>query len=919
MSEALDKARALLEQGDRSEAQDACRACLNAADVTPTDLLDLAERALQCDDARLAGELLKAVIQDDPAEPLAWLGLARSCMQMGIPSKAAGMLGRCLQNAGDRTDVLTPAAAVLAEMGQSDSAAELLKKSLSLDPDQPDARAALEKLSPTADTSGQSSTGPAGRNGRIAVFCGPDGDTFLKHIIEHLRRSYDVRVFSGRTLDKQNERECLDLIQWCDVAWVEWATNLAAAITHITPQPPCRVVVRLHKYEAYTPWPTKINWGRVDTLINVGNPVVLDQLRSVVPDIDWKVNHVTLPNGVDMDRYSLSAGERTKEMVFIGNLRPVKNPQFLLQCMHRLRQEDPDYRLHVAGHWDDRQLKQYLLDASRAMDLQEHLLFEGFQKDIDQWLADKSVIVSSSLIESQGMGIMEGMARGLKPIIHRFPGAEHIYHEDHLFLTPEEFAAKVLSDEWDPARYRREIEENYSLALQLDRIDALMTSLCPAGQRAETSPPAGRSDVPAEPSPRSDAGRAARAARPAPHPKPAELPSGTYRRTSSSPSANSATGEFRNDNPLKLWLAPDEMVQPYMNLDYFLARALAQGEIFPREQLVDWLQFYYHSTVGAYFNSLQVPGPHRQVMLRIAELLRRDHGVDLLLDEGSDASLLLSIHRALREHLPDVGDQQSIHIAGYGDRQEDGQDPVVDSVYRNLAEAFAPLHDSGLLSLFVVHGSFATMDYTPFSDIDTQLFLTDSVFEDAGRLQSVARFIAQKNALLRSFDPIQHHGYFITLDVDRRCYPQSFLPVATLERSRSVFGQADFPLQPRILKYADQYSTWHTGYFFRACDLASQRPTKPFDQKRFLSRFSMLPLFDLELADDTYPYKGDVWTDWKRFFGEPKPELFGRITTARAQWNPQRGACFGPAFYRGVREYAEHVLSKLRKVSPCRI
>ncbi len=500
MSEALDKARALLEQGGGSEAQDACRACLNAGDVTPTDLLDLAEGALQCGDARLAGELLKAVIQDDPAEPLAWLGLARSCMQMGIPSKAAGMLGRCLQYAGDRTDVLTPAAAVLVEMGQSDSAAELLKKSLSLDPDQPDARAALEKLSPTADTSGQSSTGPAGRDGRIAVFCGPDGDTFLKHIIEHLRRSYDVRVFSGRTVDKQNERECLDLVQWCDVAWVEWATNLAAAVTHITPQPPCRVIVRLHRYEAYTPWPTKINWGRVDTLINVGNPVVLDQLRSVVPDIDWKVNHVTLPNGVDMDRYSLSAGERTKEMVFIGNLRPVKNPQLLLQCMHRLRQEDPDYRLHVAGHWDDRQLKQYLLDASRAMGLQEHLLFEGFQKDIDQWLADKSVIVSSSLIESQGMGIMEGMARGLKPIIHRFPGAEHIYHEDHLFFTPEEFTAKVLSDEWDPARYRREIEENYSLALQLDRIDALMASLCPAAQRTEASTPAPRPDVRAKPS-----------------------------------------------------------------------------------------------------------------------------------------------------------------------------------------------------------------------------------------------------------------------------------------------------------------------------------------------------------------------------------------------------------------------------------
>ncbi len=217
------------------------------------------------------------------------------------------------------------------------------------------------------------------------------------------------------------------------------------------------------------------------------------------------------------------------------------------------------------------------------------------------------------------------------------------------------------------------------------------------------------------------------------------------------------------------------------------------------------------------------------------------------------------------------------------------------------------------MSLFVIHGSYSTLDYTPFSDIDTQLFLTDRVFQSPEVIDSVAAFITAKSPLLRYFDRLQHHGYFISLDLDRGAYPESFLPLDTLRKSTSIFGAQEFIVRPRIMNYADQFAAWHMGYFFRASILQDTKPGNTFDQKRFLSRFSMLPLLELELTQNIYPYKGDVFSNWEDFFNEEKPEVFQAVTRARDAWDPHHMIRFDDRFYQDVFQYAEDLLCKLRQ------
>ena len=112
-----------------------------------------------------------------------------------------------------------------------------------------------------------------------------------------------------------------------------------------------------------------------------------------------------------------------------------------------------------------------------ALGLRDAVFFDGYQEDVRFWLMDKSYIISTSMIESQGMGILEGMALGLKPIIHNFPGANEIYPSEFLFNISEEFCEQIISDSYEPMKYRRFVEEKYSLTNQLNSLNEVFTQL----------------------------------------------------------------------------------------------------------------------------------------------------------------------------------------------------------------------------------------------------------------------------------------------------------------------------------------------------------------------------------------------------------------------------------------------------------
>jgi tetratricopeptide (TPR) repeat protein len=378
--------------------------------------------------------------------------LAEAYLAAQKPQQAAELFVQ-MKNIGTlNPDLVNRTATALLDSQDKASATEVLLQSLEMWPEQ-------QVLKPMLDVI-------RSKRPRIAFFCGADGMTFLQDIVEFSKKRFNVRVFDGKTED-----ELYELMQWSDISWFEWCTNLAA-IGSNKPKV-CKMIVRLHRYEAYSNWPQKINWQNIDTLITVGNPVVMQTLAASVPGIAEMTNVVSMPNGVNLEKFKFVDRRKGKNIAFLANLRMVKNPAFLIQCMQKLHYIDREYKLFIAGSVAEPELEQYLRHIVRTLELQDTVVFEPFQRDVFGWLCDKHYIVSTSIIESQGMSILEGMACGLKPVIHNYPGAEDVFPKEFLFNIAEQFCEQILSDDYQSAKYRRYVEERYSLAGQLGRVSKL--------------------------------------------------------------------------------------------------------------------------------------------------------------------------------------------------------------------------------------------------------------------------------------------------------------------------------------------------------------------------------------------------------------------------------------------------------------
>ncbi|HEX42770.1 MAG TPA: glycosyltransferase [Phycisphaerales bacterium] len=351
-------------------------------------------------------------------------------------------------------DVLNRAAAVLLDQNDKAAAVEALLCSLKLSPEQ-------RVIQPMVDLI-------LNKRPRIAFFCGADGSSFLNEIVEFTRKRFQTRVFDGRT-----EEELRQTMQWADICWFEWCTNLAARASQMPKV--SRNIVRLHRYEAYAPWPRQVDWSNVDTLIAVGNSATLEALTAAVPDIQARTSVQTVPNGVNLDKFRFTARDKGKNLAMIANLRMVKNPALALQCMQKLHYIDPEYRLFVAGTIQDAALERYLRQMVRALDLEGVVVFEGYQHDVAAWLADKHYILCTSICEGHPVAVLEAMACGLKPVVHNFLGAESVLPREFLFNISEQFCEMIVHGPYEPARYRRYVEENASLKAQLTVVNDLFT------------------------------------------------------------------------------------------------------------------------------------------------------------------------------------------------------------------------------------------------------------------------------------------------------------------------------------------------------------------------------------------------------------------------------------------------------------
>ena len=353
------------------------------------------------------------------------------------------------------SDVLNRTANVLLARDNKAGAIEMLHHSLEIAPDQ-------KILEPMIDVI-------RSKMPKVAFICGDNGMRFLDGITESVKQRFQVRFF-----EEQAERGLYQLMEWSDICWFEPGPLVVAASK--LPKL-CKNIVRLDHYNAYKQWLRQIDWSNIDILVTVGSGFIRDAIVQSIRELESPTSIVCVPSSVNLEQFAFRHRQRGKNIAFPANLRMDKNPAFVLQCMQKLHYIDPEYCLYFGGEFVDLALEEYLKHMVDALDLRDVIFFDGWQDDVSNWFEDKHYIVSTSIIESQSRGVLEGMACGLKPVIHNFPGADQMFPSEYLFNISEEFCEQILSDKYEPQRYRRFVEENYPLEKQLIKINEIFKQL----------------------------------------------------------------------------------------------------------------------------------------------------------------------------------------------------------------------------------------------------------------------------------------------------------------------------------------------------------------------------------------------------------------------------------------------------------
>lgn len=254
-------------------------------------------------------------------------------------------------------------------------------------------------------------------------------------------------------------------LKWADVVWFDWCDEHAVLASQVRWD--ARVMVCLRSYEAFTDAPGHVNWANVDHLVFVAPHVRRLAEDKFGPFAGPAVS--TILDGVDLERFRFRERECGRRIAWVGFLNSKKGVPLLLEAAARLR----DYEFHVAGEFQDERLRVYIEHFVAVSGLTNVTLY-GWVDDVPAFLDDKHFVLSTSVWEGTHVAVMEGMAMGLKPLVHAWPGADEVYDARWTWRNLDELEALVRGTEYAPAEYRRFAEERFDVNKRLAAIDALI-------------------------------------------------------------------------------------------------------------------------------------------------------------------------------------------------------------------------------------------------------------------------------------------------------------------------------------------------------------------------------------------------------------------------------------------------------------
>lgn len=218
-----------------------------------------------------------------------------------------------------------------------------------------------------------------------------------------------------------------------------------------------RNVMFLRRYELFDGGLQRVNWKDVDTLVCV-NTWIKGVVEHVFQEHGVKTPVRMIYNGTDPGRWTFKNRKANHRIGMACHVHPKKNLPLALQVLACLPAE---YELHVAGDIQDACTAEYLNHVARSIKRKVYLY--GHVERLNTWWEIMGVCLSTSLSEGNPNNVIEAMAKGLKPVVHAWPGSEDQF-SGYLFNTAQEAAGMILDGAYESQKYLQVVKDKFSLA-----------------------------------------------------------------------------------------------------------------------------------------------------------------------------------------------------------------------------------------------------------------------------------------------------------------------------------------------------------------------------------------------------------------------------------------------------------------------
>lgn len=221
-----------------------------------------------------------------------------------------------------------------------------------------------------------------------------------------------------------------------------------------------RNVMFLRRYELFGGGISKVRWDHIDALICV-NSWIQEVVERTLRGNGHKTPVHLVYNGTDPGRWRFKERASGNKVGMACHVHPKKNIPLALQILGALPEH---YELHVAGAVQDGCTAEYLNHVAKSMRRRLYLYDHVPAEQLSFWWEQMNYCLSTSLSEGNPNNVIEAMAKGIKPVVHNWPGAEDQFPASLRFSTVEQAVARITEPLYDSASYLQIVNEKFSLA-----------------------------------------------------------------------------------------------------------------------------------------------------------------------------------------------------------------------------------------------------------------------------------------------------------------------------------------------------------------------------------------------------------------------------------------------------------------------